>query len=205
MRPCDIDTTGCVWIYTPAGHKTAHFGHRRSVYLGPRAQEVIGPFLTRATDAWLFSPAEAEVERRAALSAGRKTPLSSGNRPGSNRRRTPRRQPKDHYTVSSYRRAIARACDQAFPPPEPLARRDGEKIEAWNGRLNDDQTQELAAWQREHRWHPHQLRHNAATELRREFGIETARIILGHRSAVVTEVYAELDRLKAVDAIQRVG
>lgn len=54
-------------------------------------------------------------------------------------------------------------------------------------------------------WHPHQLRHNAATFLRKEFGLETARIILGHRSAAITEVYAELDQQKAMEAIVRVG
>jgi integrase len=32
------------------------------------------------------------------------------------------------------------------------------------------------------------IRHNAATHLRKEFGIEVARIILGHRSASVTEI-----------------
>ena len=56
-------------------------------------------------------------------------------------------------------------------------------------------------------WKPlqHQLRHNAATFLRKEFGLETARIILGHRSAVITEVYAEQDQEKAMEAIVRVG
>lgn len=34
-------------------------------------------------------------------------------------------------------------------------------------------------------WHPHQLRHNAATALRREHGIEVARVILGHRSPAI--------------------
>ena len=47
------------------------------------------------------------------------------------------------------------------------------------------------------RWHPHQLRHNAATWLRKEFGLDVARVILGHSSPVVTEVYAEMDREKA--------
>jgi len=42
-------------------------------------------------------------------------------------------------------------------------------------------------------------------ELRRQFGIETARIILGHRSAAITEVYAELDQAKAAEAMKRVG
>jgi hypothetical protein len=41
--------------------------------------------------------------------------------------------------------------------------------------------------------------------LRKEFGLETARIILGHRSAVITEVYAEQDKEKALEAIVKVG
>lgn len=54
-------------------------------------------------------------------------------------------------------------------------------------------------------WHPHQLRHNAATFLRKEFGLETARIILGHRSAAITTIYAEADQQKAIEAMLRVG
>ncbi len=54
-------------------------------------------------------------------------------------------------------------------------------------------------------WHPHQLRHNAATVWRREFGIEATRTALGHASAVTTEIYAEMDRGKARDIIARVG
>jgi len=55
------------------------------------------------------------------------------------------------------------------------------------------------------RWHPHQLRHNAATNLRKEFGIEVARVVLGHTSPTITESYAEVDREKAVEAMRRVG
>jgi len=55
------------------------------------------------------------------------------------------------------------------------------------------------------RWHPHRLRHNAATELRKEFGLDVARVILGHSSPAVTETYAEVDREKAMDAMSRVG
>ena len=54
-------------------------------------------------------------------------------------------------------------------------------------------------------WHPHQLRHNAATNLRKEFGIETARLILGHKNAAMTEIYAEADTGKALDVIAKVG
>ncbi len=54
-------------------------------------------------------------------------------------------------------------------------------------------------------WHPHQLRHNAATELRARYGIEAARVILGHRSAAVTEVYAEQDRGAAIRIMGEAG
>jgi integrase len=54
-------------------------------------------------------------------------------------------------------------------------------------------------------WGPHRLRHNAATRLRREFGLDVARVILGHSSPAVTEVYAEVDREKAVKIMQQVG
>lgn len=55
------------------------------------------------------------------------------------------------------------------------------------------------------KWSPHQLRHSAATRLRKEFGIEAARVILGHRSAAVTEIYAEMDRTKAREIMGEVG
>jgi hypothetical protein len=42
-------------------------------------------------------------------------------------------------------------------------------------------------------WHPHQLRHNRATELRKEYGLEVARIVLGQKRATVTQNYAEAD------------
>ena len=54
-------------------------------------------------------------------------------------------------------------------------------------------------------WGPNRLRHNAATFLRKQFGIEAARVILGHTSAAVTEVYAEMDRAKAADIMSVVG
>ena len=35
-------------------------------------------------------------------------------------------------------------------------------------------------------WHPHQLRHTHATEVRRRFGLEAAQVALGHSQAQVT-------------------
>jgi integrase len=205
MRGGDLDTSGRIWVYRPASHKTEHHYVERLIYLGPKAQEVLRPFLKRDLQAYLFSPAEAECDRRQALHAGRKTPMSCGNRPGSNRRPRPNRKPGARYTRTNYRGAIRRACEQAFPPPGRLARREQETIKDWKVRLTDSDRRELREWRREHSWHPHQIRHNAATRLREEFGIEAARVVLGHRSAGVTEIYAEIDHLRAADVMARVG
>lgn len=54
-------------------------------------------------------------------------------------------------------------------------------------------------------WTPNQLRHNAATRIRAVYGIEAARIILGHSSAVTSEIYAETDKQKAREIMDRLG
>lgn len=48
-------------------------------------------------------------------------------------------------------------------------------------------------------WHPHQLRHSAATRLRKEAGFEIAKTVLGHTTTDMTELYAERD----LDAARR--
>ncbi|HWE02770.1 MAG TPA: hypothetical protein VG326_10210, partial [Tepidisphaeraceae bacterium] len=177
LRPMDIDTRGDVWVSQLGEHKTAHHGHSRFIRFGPQAKRIIDPYLkARAIHTYLFSPAEAEEERRKNLTKERKTPLSCGNQVGTNRKSDPRRMPNDCYTVTSYRRAIARACERAFPLPANLARariegckgRRWEKWNEWKQRLGPDGWKELTEWQQEHTWHPHQLRHNAATRIRRE-------------------------------------
>ena len=55
------------------------------------------------------------------------------------------------------------------------------------------------------RWHPHQLRHNAATRIRAEFGPDVARAILGQRTLQATEIYAELSMEKAAAAAAKLG
>ena len=205
LRPCDIDTSGKIWFYCPAEHKTAHHGHDRKIYIGPKGQEVLRPFLLRPAESYCFSPAEAEAERRAALHENRKIPLKYGNVPGSNCKEKPKRKKGDQYTVTSYRRAIERGIEAAFPPPSHLAQQPGESKAAWQKRLTKKQKAQLKAWYKQFHWHPHQLRHNAATFLRKEFGLEVARIILGHRSATITEIYAEQDQQKALEVMGRVG
>jgi integrase len=205
MRPCDIDRSGKVWLYTPQAHKTAWRGHERTIYIGPKAQQVLAPYLLRPEGEYCFSPAEAEARRRAEAHARRQTPMSCGNRPGTNRKKMPGRKPGGHFTPQSYARAITQSLKKAFPPPGELAKRDDETREQYRKRLTPAQREKISQWHKQHHWHPHQLRHNAATHLRKEFGLDAARIILGHRSPAVTTIYAEADLQKAIEVIAQVG
>ncbi len=54
-------------------------------------------------------------------------------------------------------------------------------------------------------WTPRQLRHAMAHEILRADEIETVRTVLGHRSAGISEVYAERDRERAARIIEQVG
>ncbi len=50
------------------------------------------------------------------------------------------------------------------------------------------------------RWTPNRLRHTAATEIRRRFGIEASKVILGHSNLQTSLIYAE-DDLKQAERI----
>jgi integrase len=185
MRGCELDTSGRVWVFRPEQHKNLYRGRQREVYLGPKAQEVIKPFLQTDLQAYLFSPREAREERFRILRFARKTKVqpSQANR----KKKSPKKVPGDRYTVESYRRAIKYGCRAA----DEAAHRERPEVSA-DERIIPD-------------WHPHQLRHNAATNLRKEYGVELARIILGHATAFTTEIYAEADRQQAMEVIAKVG
>jgi integrase len=64
---------------------------------------------------------------------------------------------------------------------------------------------ERAAWRAGHLWSPNQLRHTAATEVRKRYGLEAAQIVLGHAAADVTQVYAERDLVRGADIMRQIG
>lgn len=170
MRPGEIDRSGPLWVYRPAQHKTGHRGKERAVTLGPRAQEVLKPYLDgRAEDAYLFTPREAMEAVWAARRAARKTKVQPSQKGRATGRRLATLRPS--YTTQAYLNAIVRASRKAGV---------------------------------EH-WHPHQLRHTFATEVRRLFGLEASQVLLGHAQANVTQVYAERDAALAVKVAAEIG
>lgn len=216
MQARDIDMTGPVWKYLPPKHKTENSGHIRQIALGPKAQEIIRPFLTGNPKAFLFSPKEAEARRQAVRTAARKTPLSCGNVAGDPPAENPARPLGEHYTTITLRRAIERATDKAFHLPEALSpiiitpkgrkRKPRRETPAeWQARLGEKGMGQVKAWQRQHHWHPHQLRHNVATNIARSFGEVAAQTTLGHQHLDTTQIYAERDWQLASQIMLKVG
>jgi len=116
MRPCEIDRTGEVWVYRPKKHKTAKRGKIKAVPLIGDARAAITDYLNRDPQAFCFSPRESVAWKRAIGAANRTTPLSCGNRAGTNRKAEPAKQPGECFTHHSYRQAIQRAARAAKVP-----------------------------------------------------------------------------------------
>ena len=169
----DIDRSGDVWEFRPERHKTEHHDRERIIFFGPQAQMIINRYLGLDLSGPLFRPGQSEAARNAGRRKDRKTPMwpSHLQMQEQKKKRRSRRLLHEAYDVSTYRRAITRACAKAGVPT----------------------------------WTPHRLRHAAATEIRRQFGLEAAQAVLGHAALGVTQVYAEKDMEAAKRIMAKIG
>jgi integrase len=167
MRPCDVDTSGPVWIYKPGAgaDKTNHLdtAHAKAIAVGPMAQDVLRPYLTRPPTSYCFSPRE-----------GNQWVLSRSG---------------EYYTTASYRRMIARAADRANKAAVSDAQSRGVTV---SGRLIP-------------RWHPHQLRHSAITQVANTLGRDAAQALAGHLDSKTTGKYIDSMTQRAIEVAQQVG
>jgi integrase len=194
MRGIDLDTSGTVWLYRPSAHKTDYRGHHRVVTIGPKGQAILRPWLRLNVEEFLFSPREAVEDQHAERRQNRRsqiTPSQAVRR----RKHKPSRNPADRYSTQSYGRPVTRGIDLA----NRVRACDACKTKAPADWCDDCRSHTVP------HWHPHQLRHTKATEIRRVAGLDAARAVLGHRSPVVTEVYAELDLAKAAEVMAKIG
>jgi integrase len=200
MRGIDLDTSGKVWFYRPGSdqrhgrHKTSHRGQERLIPIGPRAQEILRPWLRLNLMEYLFQPREAREQFDAQRRANRKSKVTP-SQACRKRKVKPKRKPGDHYPVSSYDSAVAKAILAANK-----VRACGECKE-----LKPEEWCEACKALALPHWHPLQLRHAKATEIRREAGLDAARAVLGHRTPTITEVYAEIDQAKAAAVMEKLG
>jgi integrase len=176
MRVCDLVKDGEDVVYRPIHHKTEHHEKDRVIVLGPRAQEIIRPFVDRRVkiSEYVFLPSEAHREL---LEMRGKPKVMAYQMSRSNFK------PGRCYITMTYYGQVERTCDRAF---------DANGLK----RKRRDFS---------HRWHPHQLRHNTATRLREEFGIEAANDALGHDSFNTTGIYAERSLKRQKEIARKVG
>lgn len=181
LRKNDIDTSGPVWLAVLSLHKTAQHGHQRVIAFGKEAQAILRPLLlSKRADEFIIAPLDGiadaaqkkreEARQRILESGGDPTEAQIGRRPDQ-KPNTPKtsRTVGTRYASADYARAIRRGVEALNAAR--LAR--GEKPIPY--------------------WHSHQLRHLFATEARAKYGIEITRILLGHSTANMTQVYAEAD------------
>jgi site-specific recombinase XerC len=103
------------------------------------------------------------------------------------RKARPVRQPRTAYNKDSYNRAITRGI-----------------VKANAQRVKEAQQAGVEAVAVPH-WSLNQLRHSKATEVRRQFGLEAAQVVLGHAKADVTQIYAERDSRLGAEVARRIG
>jgi len=136
VTPSMVDTEPTVWRITLSEHKTAWRGHERVIFVGPKAQEILRPYLHGRHDVPIFSPRIAMEQRLQTKEKNRKTPLSCGNRRGTNRKSAPKKKAGDRYDTQSYGKAIKFACLAAKIPvwsPNQLRHSAATKIRAVEG------------------------------------------------------------------------
>jgi integrase len=171
MRACDLERDGDVWIYRPVSHKTEHHGKDRIILVGPQAQAILQPYIARRQKLSEYVFLPVEAHRERLEARGFEK-VAAYQLSRSNFK------PGRKFQADTFYGQVCRTCDRAFDA-------DGKK---------------RAARDYSHRWHPHRLRHNAATRVRELLGIEAAKDLLGHSSLSTAMIYAEksMDRMKEI-------
>lgn len=171
VRACDLDTSGPIWLYRPAKHKTLWRGQSQVKAIPPVAQEIIKQHLRPDRDAYLFSPADSaawHLQQQAKNRKPRKTKLYPcevrrvQQKARNSARRVAKQSPGEHYTTMSYRRALEYGFERAEKAGETIPR-----------------------------FSPNQVRHSILTFVSQQLGQQAAQIWAGHSSLDTTNIYTE--------------
>lgn len=177
MRPCDIDRTvrnGC-WRYTPEHDKTERFRQEGEQKIIPLNAEAQRIIMVHSMD----------LSERSTQYIFRPTEAMREIRAERARNRTTK------LTKSQIARDAARQKKEKL----------GELYSASAYRIA---IRRAAAAAGVPAWTPYQLRHTAATEIRKKFGLEAAQTLLGHKSLATTQIYAEPDMEKAEKLAEKI-
>lgn len=121
LKPCHLGRTGKVWTYSvpPDANKTDVHERERRVYIGPRAQRVLAPWLRHTQlEEYVFSPIREQQLRQKARREARKTRRTPSEirREEERKKRTPQIQKRACYNPTAFRQAVVRLCDQVNVP-----------------------------------------------------------------------------------------
>lgn len=110
LRTMDIERSAeGPWCYRPLRHKNQHRGLERRIYFGPKAREVLAPFLHQDGKRFCFSPRDSlcwyVLRRRGNRTASRQVEPKV------------RANVKPYFSKDAYRKAIERACKKAGVEP----------------------------------------------------------------------------------------
>jgi integrase len=177
--------------------------HARRVPLVGQAQEIVQRYLLRPADKFCFDPAQAVEERNAARRDGKHLGKDGKHWPSYQRRidAIKGRRCAERYTKDTYRAAIRYAI-------RAVNRTILNQIKDEMPDASREQIQEAFTRQRIPDWHPHQLRHTAATLVRKalgDSGLDAARALLGQKTLAIADVYAEVDQELAVKAAKHLA
>ncbi|WP_143393459.1 tyrosine-type recombinase/integrase [Fimbriiglobus ruber] len=222
LKLSELDRSNPVWVYRPAHHKTAHRGKRRSVAIGPKGQAVLLAFLAgrmpapdgirpvdladpaaRAVAADRFGRAWRPVDEALLRDMTRPVVLIGGCVVD------PEGYVFNPLRDREERFAEMRSKRKSKVTPCQISRRTKcpERLPAERYNPHSYATAVTRACRKAGvpHWHPNQLRHTFATEARQRYGLEAARVLLGHTRADVTQVYAERDDALAVRVAGEMG
>jgi integrase len=181
MKVGEIDQSGEIWLYKPGLHKGTWRGHHKAVALGKQEQELIAPRLVgKSPDRAVFSPKDAEAERKERDAAKRKTKVQPSQlKRAEQRAKNPKSRVREFYDSASYRRSVEYAIEWA------------------NKTLSDPITH----------WTPYQLRHSGVTEitLENDGNLDIARAVAGQKSIKVTQNYNHADLKIAIEQAKKRG
>ncbi len=178
LRNDQIDRSRDVWRYDPPDHKTAHHDKEHPIPIGPRAQAILTPYLMDA------EPLDGETPK----------PIFSPAVAVKIQRIEKRLNRQSKITPSQIKRAGKKKLHPRWYP------RDAYTTDSYRQAI-----QRACDKAGVPRWSPNQLRHNAGTKARKEFGLDGAQALLGHSNAKVTEIYAALDYEKAEEIARKIG
>jgi integrase len=176
IRECDLDTSGPVWLYRP-GSDEGPLGRHKTAYRGRSRVIALGPRAQAVLKPFLTARGEAYLF-------------------------SPARAMEDLWRRRREGRKAPARADVGYRRRTKPKRRPGHQYSVTSYAHAVAKACRKAGVPG---WHPNQLRHSHATDVRRRYGLEGAQVSLGQARADVTQVYAERDLSLAERIAREVG